>query len=57
MRPSRRSMRSIRAPSRRATREVRGDALLAKGDRDGALKAYREARGSGADTLDAGCWI
>jgi predicted negative regulator of RcsB-dependent stress response len=24
--------------------EVRGDALLAKGDRDGALKAYQEAR-------------
>jgi predicted negative regulator of RcsB-dependent stress response len=24
--------------------EVRGDALLAKGDRDGALKAYREAQ-------------
>jgi predicted negative regulator of RcsB-dependent stress response len=34
--------------------EVRGDALLAKGDRDGALKAYREARGSGASTLDTG---
>ncbi len=31
--------------------EVRGDALLAKGDRDGALKAYRAAR-SGGDTLD-----
>ena len=30
----------------------RGDALLAKGDRDGALKAYREARGDGASTLD-----
>lgn len=27
--------------------ELRGDALLAKGDRDGALKAYREAQGSG----------
>jgi len=26
--------------------EVRGDALLAKGDRDGALKAYREAQGN-----------
>jgi len=25
--------------------ELRGDALLAKGDRDGALKAYREAQG------------
>lgn len=34
--------------------EVRGDALLAKGDRDGALKAYREARGSGGSTLDTG---
>jgi predicted negative regulator of RcsB-dependent stress response len=34
--------------------EVRGDALLAKGDRDGALKAYRAARGSGASTLDTG---
>ena len=34
--------------------EVRGDALLSKGDRDGALKAYREARGSGASTLDTG---
>jgi predicted negative regulator of RcsB-dependent stress response len=32
--------------------QVRGDALLAKGDRDGALKAYREARGEGASTLD-----
>ena len=29
--------------------EVRGDALLAKGDRAAALKAYREAVGSGAD--------
>jgi predicted negative regulator of RcsB-dependent stress response len=34
--------------------QVRGDALLAKGDRDGALKAYREARGDGASTLDTG---
>jgi len=34
--------------------EVRGDALLAKGDRDGALKAYREARGNAAGTLDTG---
>jgi predicted negative regulator of RcsB-dependent stress response len=34
--------------------EVRGDALLSKGDRDGALKAYREARASGASTLDTG---
>jgi predicted negative regulator of RcsB-dependent stress response len=32
--------------------EVRGDALLAKGDRAGALQAYREAR-AGADTVDA----
>ena len=31
--------------------EVRGDALLAKGDRAGALQAYRSAR-AGADTLD-----
>jgi len=34
--------------------EVRGDVLLAKGDREGALKAYREARGAGAGTLDTG---
>ncbi len=34
--------------------EVRGDALLAKGDRAGALKAYREARGGTAGTLDNG---
>jgi predicted negative regulator of RcsB-dependent stress response len=34
--------------------EVRGDVLLSKGDRDGALKAYREARGSGGSTLDTG---
>jgi predicted negative regulator of RcsB-dependent stress response len=32
--------------------EVRGDVLLAKGDRDGALKAYREARSSGGATID-----
>jgi predicted negative regulator of RcsB-dependent stress response len=32
--------------------EVRGDALLAKGDRAGALQAYRSAR-AGADTLDS----
>ena len=32
---------------------VRGDVLLAKGDRTGALKAYQAAR-SGADTLDSG---
>ena len=34
--------------------QVRGDALLAKGDRDGALKAYREARSSGDSTIDVG---
>jgi predicted negative regulator of RcsB-dependent stress response len=28
--------------------EVRGDALLAKGDREGALKSYREAQAGGA---------
>jgi predicted negative regulator of RcsB-dependent stress response len=33
--------------------ELRGDALLAKGDRDGALKQYRAARASGSDTVDA----
>jgi predicted negative regulator of RcsB-dependent stress response len=33
--------------------ELRGDALLAKGDRDGALKQYRSARASGSDTVDA----
>ena len=33
--------------------EVRGDVLLAKGDRDGALKEYRNARGDSA-TLDGG---
>jgi len=32
--------------------EVRGDALQAKGDREGALKAYREARANAGDTLD-----
>jgi predicted negative regulator of RcsB-dependent stress response len=32
--------------------EVRGDVLLAKGDRDGALKAYREARSGGGATID-----
>jgi len=31
---------------------LRGDALLAKGDREGALKEYRAARASGADTVD-----
>jgi predicted negative regulator of RcsB-dependent stress response len=30
--------------------ELRGDALLAKGDREGALKAYREAQASGLAT-------
>jgi predicted negative regulator of RcsB-dependent stress response len=34
--------------------EVRGDVLLAKGDRDGALKAYREARSSAGATIDTG---
>ena len=34
--------------------EVRGDALLAKGDRAGALKQYRAARASGADTRRRG---
>jgi predicted negative regulator of RcsB-dependent stress response len=33
--------------------EARGDALLLKGDRDGALAQYRAARASGADTVDA----
>ena len=32
--------------------EVRGDALLAKGDRKGALEQYRAARATGADTVD-----
>jgi predicted negative regulator of RcsB-dependent stress response len=34
--------------------EVRGDALLVKGDRDGALKEYRAARSGSAETLDTG---
>jgi predicted negative regulator of RcsB-dependent stress response len=34
--------------------QVRGDVLLAKGDRDGALKAYREARSGGDTTTDGG---
>jgi predicted negative regulator of RcsB-dependent stress response len=34
--------------------DVRGDALLAKGDRDGALKEYRAARREGTSTLDTG---
>jgi predicted negative regulator of RcsB-dependent stress response len=33
---------------------VRGDVLLAKGDRDGALREYRAARASGANTVDSG---
>ncbi len=33
---------------------VRGDALLAKGDREGALREYRTARAQGGDTLDVG---
>jgi predicted negative regulator of RcsB-dependent stress response len=33
--------------------EVRGDALLAKGDRAGALAAYRAARAAGAAATDA----
>lgn len=32
--------------------EQRGDILLAKGDRDGALKAYRAARIAGDETVD-----
>ncbi len=34
--------------------QVRGDALLANGDRDGALKAYRDARSSADATIDVG---
>lgn len=34
--------------------QVRGDVLLSKGDREGALKEYRMARSSGAETLDTG---
>ena len=33
--------------------EVRGDALLAKGDRAGALKAYQEAQGTGKQGADS----
>jgi predicted negative regulator of RcsB-dependent stress response len=33
---------------------VRGDALLAKGDRAGALREYRAARSSGENTVDGG---
>jgi predicted negative regulator of RcsB-dependent stress response len=32
--------------------ELRGDALLAKGDRAGALKQYRAARANGGETVD-----
>ena len=34
--------------------QVRGDVLLAKGDREGALKEYRAARSNAGDTLDTG---
>jgi len=34
--------------------EVRGDALLAKGDRAGALKSYQQARSLAGNTLDTG---
>ena len=34
--------------------QVRGDVLLAKGDREGALKEYRTARSNAGDTLDTG---
>jgi predicted negative regulator of RcsB-dependent stress response len=34
--------------------QVRGDILMAKGDRAGALREYQSARKSGADTLDVG---
>jgi predicted negative regulator of RcsB-dependent stress response len=34
--------------------QVRGDVLLTKGDRDGALKEYRAARSNAGDTLDTG---
>lgn len=33
--------------------ELRGDALLVKGDRQGALRQYEDARASGTDTIDA----
>ncbi len=51
-RPSRRSMRCDAGAFTARYAEARGDALLAKGDREGALKQYREARASGADTVD-----
>ena len=34
--------------------QVRGDALMAKGDRAGALKEYQAARNGAGDTLDTG---
>jgi predicted negative regulator of RcsB-dependent stress response len=34
--------------------QVRGDVLMSKGDREGALKEYRSARNGAADTLDTG---
>jgi predicted negative regulator of RcsB-dependent stress response len=34
--------------------QVRGDVLMSKGDREGALKEYRSARTGAADTLDTG---
>jgi predicted negative regulator of RcsB-dependent stress response len=34
--------------------QVRGDALQAKGDREGALKEYRAARDGSGDTVDTG---
>ena len=34
--------------------QVRGDILMSKGDREGALKEYRSARSLGSDTLDTG---
>ncbi len=33
--------------------QARGDILMSKGDRDGALKAYQAAR-DGGDTVDGG---
>ncbi|HWW20368.1 MAG TPA: tetratricopeptide repeat protein [Steroidobacteraceae bacterium] len=34
--------------------QVRGDALFAKGDREGALREYRAARSAAGDTIDTG---
>ena len=34
--------------------QVRGDVLMAKGDRAGALKEYRAARESTGETVDTG---